>query len=193
MIKSIFAAVLVVGFAGTALAQTPAPKTEAPKTTATAPKTTTPKAAAPKADPAKQAQAAIDKADKELKQVREQIQKDRKAIVAELMHLSDADAAIFWPLYSEYRAAMKKDVGDRGSDMVTDYALNQDAMTDEQAIKLMNEWFAVQKAELDVKSVWYAKFREKLPVRTATRFFQIDNRLDMIVQFQVAAELPVLK
>ena len=180
MIKSILAAVLVVGFAGSALAQTPAPKAEAPK-------------ADPQKEKAKVAQAAIEQANVDVTKAREEIQKDRNAIVAGLMKLSDAEAAIFWPLYTEFRAAMKMYVGDRGTDLVVEYALNQDAITDEQARRLMTEWYAIGKVESDVKSAWFSKFCEKLPVKTATRFFQIDNKLDMIIRLQLAAELPLVK
>ena len=62
MIKSILAAVLVVGFAGSALAQAPAPKTEAPK-------------ADPQKEKAKVAQAAIEQANVDITKAREEIQK----------------------------------------------------------------------------------------------------------------------
>lgn len=183
MIKINLAAILLAGFVGGALAQAPAAKTDAPKT---APSKTAPK-------PGAQAQADLDKASVALNRLRQDLQKDRNAVVATLMQLTDQEATVFWPLYAEYRAAMKKDVGDRAGDLVTAYALDYGTFTDEQARKMMNEWFAVQKAEADVKTAWYAKFNEKLPSRTSTRFFQIDNRLDMIIQFQLGAELPLLK
>jgi hypothetical protein len=175
VIKKVLVSVLVLGLAGTALAQAPAP--------------------APKGDPqkAKQAETVTDKAAAEVKAIREDIQKDRNALVAVAMQLSDKDAAIFWPLYAEYRAAINKASGERAGKLILDYALAAKTLTDEQAAKLMTEFFAIRKADTETKAAWFPKFSQKLSPKVAARFFQVDNKLDAIVQFQLAAEIPLVQ
>ena len=154
-------------------------------------------AAAPpatKADP-KMAQAtekATDSAAALVAQARADIQKDRNAIVGAAMDLTDAQAGPFWDLYSQYRAA-RKPAADRLAALLIEYAKTIDTMTDAQAAKLLNEMLSIQKQDAATKADWAAKFQAKLPGKVVARFFQVDNKLDAIVSFQLASEIPLVR
>ncbi|HYN40833.1 MAG TPA: hypothetical protein VE129_03575 [Thermoanaerobaculia bacterium] len=166
---------LALALSGTALAATPA-------------------APAPKADP-KMAQAtekASDDAAALVAQTRADIQKDRNAIVGAAMDLTDAQAGPFWDLYSQYRAA-RKPAADRLAALLIEYAKTIDTMTDAQAAKLLTEMLSIQKQEASTKADWAAKFQAKLPGKVVARFFQVDNKLDAIIMFQLAAEVPLVQ
>jgi hypothetical protein len=154
----------------------------------------TPAAPAPKADPrmAQSAEKATDAAAAEIAQVRADIQKDRNAIVGAAMDLTDAQAGPFWELYAGYRAA-RKPAADRIVALITEYAKTAATMTDEQAGKLVDEMASIQKQEAATKAEWVAKFKAKLPGRVVARFFQVDNKLDVIVNFQLASEIPLVR
>lgn len=149
---------------------------------------------AAKADPkmAQSAEKATDAAAAEIAQVRADIQKDRNAIVGAAMDLSDAQAGPFWELYAGYRAA-RKPAADRITALVVEYAKNADTLTDEKAGKLLDEMLAIQKQEAATKAEWAAKFKAKLPGKVVARFFQVDNKLDTIVSFQLASEIPLVQ
>ena len=147
-----------------------------------------------KADPkaAQTAEKASDDAAALVAGVRADIQKDRNAIVGAAMDLTDAQAGPFWELYSGYRAARKAS-GDRLSALIIDYAKKVDTLSDEQALKLLDEMQAIQKQEAATKAEWAQKFRQKLPGKVVTRFFQVDNKLDTIILFQLASEVPLVQ
>ena len=149
---------------------------------------------AAKADPkmAQTAEKATDEAAAEIAQIRADIQKDRNAIVGAAMDLTDAQAGPFWELYAGYRAA-RKPAADRLTALIVEYARSADTLTDEKAGKLLDEMLAIQKQEAATKAEWAAKFKAKLPGKVVARFFQVDNKLDTIVQFQLASEVPLVR
>jgi hypothetical protein len=123
---------------------------------------------------------------------RADIQADRKAIVAANLSLTDAQGAAFWPLYQEYRGEMSK-IGDRTIKLVTDYAKSYDALTDVQATALMTEHLAIQRDTIKVKDKYRPRFEKVIPPKLVLRFYQVENRLDVILQAGVLSEIPLAK
>lgn len=124
---------------------------------------------------------------------RAQIQADRKSIVAASLPLGDAQAKGFWPLYDEYRAEMEK-LGDKGMEIVLEYARdwNADTLTDARATDLLDRHLQLQADEIAVRTKWAKKFRTVLPGSLVARFYQIENRLDLIVREDVASGIPLM-
>ena len=120
------------------------------------------------------------------------IQADRQAIVAEALPLTDDQAKAFWPLFREYRGEMEK-LGDRAVDLMLDYAKNMDTLTDEKAAALLDEYLKIQRDEIKVKQAWLPKFRKVLPPKTVTRFYQIEGKLDTLLRFEAAAQIPLVE
>jgi hypothetical protein len=123
---------------------------------------------------------------------RASIQLRRQAIVTSVMDLAPKEAEAFWPLYREYRTEMAK-VGDRVSKLLVDYSGQYDTLTDEQAKKIMNEWLGIEKAKTNVKSKYVSRFEKILPARKVMRFFQADNKLDAMLNAQLASVVPLAR
>ena len=66
-------------------------------------------------------------------------------------------------------------------------------LTDAQAGMLLDEMLAIQKTKAATKADWATKFKAKLPGKVVARFFQVDNKLDAIILFQLAAEVPLVQ
>ena len=120
------------------------------------------------------------------------IQLRRQAIVTSVMDLTSAESQAFWPLYREYRIAMAK-VGDRVQQLLVDYSGQYDTLTDDQAKKIMQEWLSIEKAKIDVKSKYISRFQKILPARKVMRFFQADNKLDAMLNAQLASVVPLAR
>jgi hypothetical protein len=123
---------------------------------------------------------------------RASIQLRRQAIVTSVMDLAPKEADAFWPLYREYRLEMAK-VGDRVSKLLVQYADQYDTLTDEQAAGIMKEWLSVERAKLGVKDKYVSRFRKILPARKVMRFFQTDNKLDAVINAQLASIVPLAR
>jgi hypothetical protein len=127
----------------------------------------------------------------EIALTRAEIQTERQALVAENLPLTEEQATAFWPLYRTYREEMAK-LGDRLVAVIEDYAKNYETMTDPQSSAMIKEFLKIQKDEIAIKTSWVPKFEKILPAKTVARFYQIENKLDLIVRTSVAAEIPLV-
>jgi hypothetical protein len=128
----------------------------------------------------------------EIELTRSVIQTERQNIVAKAMNLDPAEAEEFWPLYRQYqtdRAALV----DRDVKLITDYADNFEIMTDVKAGQMLDEYLAIEKQYLKLKTNYAKKFRKILPEKKVTRFFQIENKLDAVIDAELAREIPLVE
>ena len=126
-----------------------------------------------------------------IKMMRDEAGQDRRDIVKANMLLTETEATKFWPLYDAYRDARNK-VGDRKVKLITDFAANKDSMSEDHAARLTKEFFAIEKKKIQVKETYVAKMTKVLSSRTVARFFQIDQKLDAIVDAGLAANVPLM-
>lgn len=122
------------------------------------------------------------------------LQADRQATVAANLTLTEAQAAAFWPLYREYRAEMAL-VGDQLQKMITTYAMayNSASVTDEQGMAITKDYLKLKKDGTDIRSKYLSKFGKVIPGKSVMRFYQIENKLDVIVDAALASEIPLVQ
>lgn len=72
-------------------------------------------------------------------------------------------------------------------------ARQHEAMTDQDAAKLANDVFDLETKRTSLKRKHFKKFSKVVPARKAARFFQLENQLNMALDLQVAAALPLIK
>jgi hypothetical protein len=125
-----------------------------------------------------------------IKMLRQEVGQDRREIVKKNMLLTGTESARFWPLYDQYRADMSK-VGDRRVRLITDFAANRDSMTEDEAQRLTQERFDIEREKIKVKEEYVRKMSKDLSSRTVARFFQIDAKLDAAVDAELAARIPL--
>ena len=128
----------------------------------------------------------------EIELTRAVIQVKRQAIVTQAMDLEPKESEAFWPLYREYRVEMVN-VNDRLVKLIETYMENYEALSDGMAAKMLDEHLGIERARLQVKNKYVPRFRKILPSRKAARFFQVENKLDAIINFELAAQIPVVR
>jgi len=126
-----------------------------------------------------------------IQMLRQEVGKDRRAIVKANMLLTESEAARFWPLYDEYRGEMVKQ-GDRRVKLITDYAANRDSMSEDEANRILRERLDIEKEKIVIREKYAKKFQKELSARTTARFFQIDQKLDAAVDAALAARIPLI-
>lgn len=127
----------------------------------------------------------------EIELTRSIIQTQRQAIVTAAMQLTGEESQTFWPLYHEYREAMRK-VDDRSVTLINGYAESFDTMTDEIAQTMLKEFMSIRQAELEVTRKYLKRFQKILPANKVARFFQLENKLDSVIDFELASEIPLV-
>jgi hypothetical protein len=128
----------------------------------------------------------------EIELTRAVIQTQRQAIMAENMMLSEEEAEKFWPMYREYRGEMAR-LGDRVLKVIMTFADNYENLSEETAEWMVKEHLAVEKAEAELKTMWAPRFKEILDSKKLARFYQIENKLDAIIDFDLAESIPLIK
>jgi hypothetical protein len=128
----------------------------------------------------------------EIELTRQQIQTERQALVTAGMELTDEEAAKFWPVYREYRAELAP-IGDRQVELIMGYADKYGSVDDDYAQKMLDEHLNIQQAKLEVLRKYVPKFLGVLPAVKVARFYQLENKLDAIVSYDLAMSIPVLQ
>lgn len=121
---------------------------------------------------------------------RQQIQADRQAIVAQNLPLTEAQATAFWPLYQAYRAEVVKLGDQRVAAIMTPTA--GDTATDKELDTMLTKWVKVGEDYAKLQGAWIKKFQPVLGSKGTIRFYQIESRLDLIVQAAMASEIPLV-
>ncbi len=126
-----------------------------------------------------------------IQQLQAELKADRQAVVAANLPLTEGEARTFWPVYKEYRGEVES-LGDRLATLITGYAANIGTMTDEKADTFFKELLSIERDKVTVREKYVPKVRAALPVIKAARFFQIENKLDAIVNMALASEIPLV-
>ena len=120
------------------------------------------------------------------------IEAKKKLIVAANVDLTEEESQAFWPVYNEYQSEMRK-LNDRLLALIEDFADNYETMTGEKAKSLMEEAMAIETDELALKNSYMPKFAAVLPAKQLVRYYQVENKLKAIVEYDLASAIPLVK
>ena len=120
------------------------------------------------------------------------VRSNRKALVAINLGLSDDEAAKFWPVYDRYQKEINA-VGDRLMAVIQDYATNFHNLSNEKAMQLVEDYLAAEADRVRVRRAYVDAFAKSLPGRKVARLYQIENKIDAILRYDLAATIPVIE
>jgi hypothetical protein len=129
--------------------------------------------------------------DDDIKLIRQDIQSTKEGIIKDTMQFNETEAAAFWPVYKEY-AAEQHTIADKRFGVIMDYAQHVDTMTNEDAERMTQKMFQVEDETQALRKKYYPKFQAALGAKRAAKFYQVDNRLTMILNVQLASEIPLI-
>ena len=119
------------------------------------------------------------------------IRANRKALVAVNLELSPEEANEFWPLYDRYQKEISA-TGDRVVAIVDEYTAAFRDLSNEKALQLMESYLAAEAERLQMRRSYLGEFAKVLPGRTLARFYQVENKMDAVLRYDLAAAIPVV-
>lgn len=122
---------------------------------------------------------------------RSAIQTRRQEIVTRLMSLDEGQSQAFFPVYREYRGEMEK-VNDQLVKLLADYDRDRREISDAQALEMVKSYMKYEQARLDVQRKYLGRFQKVLPAKKVARFFQVENKLDAVVNYELAGNVPII-
>ena len=135
---------------------------------------------------------AQDKPADNMQLVREKIRADKKLFVAENMQFTESEAKAFWPIYEAYQEESGK-LWDRMLKLIEGYAKDYQTMSDETAKKLLDDYLGIEAEALKLKNAYLPKFRTVLSEKKVARYYQLENKVDAVLSFELAAQIPLVK
>jgi len=124
-------------------------------------------------------------ADDDMHLLQKDLKSQKKQIVAANMNLTDAEAEKFWPVYDQYAADLGK-IYDTKLALVEEYVENYKTMSGEEAENYIRRRAAVEEDVMQLRLKYVPEFRKVLSGRQAALFFQIEWRLDLMINLQLA-------
>lgn len=129
--------------------------------------------------------------DSKVEVIRADMRADKTTIITAAMNFNDKDGAAFWPIYREY---------DRERSMLEDgrvavikaYTEKYPNLTDADAKSMAERIFECDSRLIALKKIYYKKLNKVLPALTVTKFFQLDRRIDLMMDMKVESSLPPL-
>jgi Spy/CpxP family protein refolding chaperone len=126
-----------------------------------------------------------------LAKMRERVRADRRAVVAQNLPLTDAEAKAFWPAYDKCRSEM--DAAHRKANRaITDFVSAEARMTDASAKQIMNDALAAEVDEARARKSCFDRVAKALPAKKAARYIQIETKIDSLSRFDAAVVIPLV-
>jgi len=123
--------------------------------------------------------------DSDLELFKRDVRSQKKQIIAANMNLQDAEAEKFWPVYDRYSADLAK-IYDTKIALIEAYVENYQTMTGDEAENYLNRRAVVEEDIMRLRHRYVPEFRKVLSGRQTALFFQIDWRLDLLINLQLA-------
>jgi hypothetical protein len=128
----------------------------------------------------------------EVELTRTLIEAERKAIVATNMKMTELESEAFWPVFNDYQRDLRE-ISDRKIGLIKLLAQDYETLTDEQAKGLIEGYLEIQGDQVKLRRDYLKKFRKALPDRQVTRFYQIENKLQAIIDYDLARSIPLVR
>jgi len=122
--------------------------------------------------------------------LRSDVRRSKVAIITEVMGFTEAEDRAFWPIYRDYDLEMSR-LADERVGMIREYAAAFQTLTDERAASLAGKALDLETRRNAAKAKCYEQVKTALSPRTALRFLQVEHQLQLLIDLQIAAALPV--
>lgn len=130
--------------------------------------------------------------DANIQLMRQDIRSERKKVVAANMPLTETEAPKFWPIYDRYITETIK-VNDLRFALLKEYAKNYDTATEEQADSFIKRWLTFDRDNTQLRLKYIPEFEKVISHKKTAMFFQIDRRVSMMIELQLASQVPLVK
>lgn len=129
--------------------------------------------------------------DTDIQLLRSNLQADKNEVIAHTMRFTDTESAAFWPQYRDYSRDQQV-IGDARVQLIKDYAKNFDTMDDAKARDMVERLLGIDAKLTKLREDYWPKFEKALGSKRAARFYQVDNRLTLMINLQLASEIPLI-
>jgi hypothetical protein len=130
--------------------------------------------------------------DQDIELLREDLRSQKKQLIAANLSLTDSEATKFWPVYDQYQGEYTK-IGDAKLALIREYAANWGTFTDEQALDYLKRSEEISESVIQLRKKYLPLVNQVLPGKKTATFFQLERRIELLMDVQVASLLPLVQ
>ena len=130
--------------------------------------------------------------DQDLNLLRKDLRSKRKQLIAANLKLTDSEASKFWPVYDQYVTDLIA-INDKKFGLIQDYADNWGRMTNEQSLLFSRQWLDMDIQIAQLRQKYVPIVSKVLDGKKTATFFQLDRRIAMMMELQVASQMPLVQ
>jgi hypothetical protein len=128
--------------------------------------------------------------DADIALLRQDLRAKKMQVIGENMSLSDQEGQKFWPVYNHYVKDLSE-VNNQKYALLKQYAEMWSTMTDEDALIYVRHWLEADGEAQALRLKYVPVVSQVLPGKKAATFFQLDRRLNMIIDLQLFSQIPL--
>jgi hypothetical protein len=124
--------------------------------------------------------------------LRKDLRAMRKQLIAQNLRQTETEAAKFWPVYDQYIKELIA-INDKKFAVIQDYADNWGTMTNDQSLLFIRQWLDADIAQTQLRQKYVPIVAKVLDGKKTATFFQLDRRIAMMLELQVASQMPLVQ
>ena len=128
--------------------------------------------------------------DEDIALLRKDLRGIKMQVIGQNMSLSEAEGQKFWPIYNHYVKDLQE-VNNQKYALLKQYAEMWATMTDQDALIYVRNWLEVDGQAQALRLKYVPVVSQVLPGKKAATFFQLDRRLNMIIDLQLFSQIPL--
>jgi len=128
--------------------------------------------------------------DEDITLLRKDLRAEKMQVIGQNMSLSEAEGQKFWPIYNHYVRDLQE-VNDQKYALLKQYAEMWATMTDQDALIYVRNWLEVDGQAQALRLKYVPLVSQVLPGKKAATFFQLDRRLNMMIDLQLFSQIPL--
>jgi hypothetical protein len=128
--------------------------------------------------------------ERDIQLLRQDLRAKKQKLIAENLPMTESEAIKFWAVYNRYGDELRQ-INDEKYRLVREYGEQWPAMTNDQALIYIRRWLEVDRQVQQLRLKYVPEVSQVLPGKKAATFFQLDRRISMMIDIQLASQLPL--
>lgn len=132
-----------------------------------------------------------DPIDSSIDSLRADLRADKVAMISDAMQFTTGESDAFWPVYKNYDRELTP-LNDELVRLIKSYAEKFGSITGAEATAMVQKTFDLQTRRTQLKRKYLPLFAKATSPLTAAKFFQLEYRLELLLNLRITSELPSL-
>jgi hypothetical protein len=128
--------------------------------------------------------------DADIQLMRQDLRTRKQKLIAQNLPMTESEAVKFWAVYDRYAEDLKQ-INDEKFRLVKQYGDSWGTMTNDEALIYIRRWLEVDEQVHQLRSKYVINVSQALPGKKAATFFQLDRRISMMMDVQLASQMPL--